>query len=71
MTNNPREFDWSAATWEGAHREQLRRWSRLSFREKMLALEEMCDLAFATVENRKRLKLPYFAPHTGELVRPS
>lgn len=35
---------WQAATFEGARREQLRRWSRLSLREILLALEEMEEL---------------------------
>lgn len=39
------EIDWSLATWEGARREQLRRWSELSLTEMILALEEMEALA--------------------------
>lgn len=37
--------DWSLATYDGARREQLRRWSRLSLREIVEALEEMQQLA--------------------------
>lgn len=33
--------DWSLTTWEGARREQLRRWSELSLDRIILALEEM------------------------------
>jgi hypothetical protein len=38
-------IDWSLTTWEGARREQLRRWSRMSLAEMILALEEMQVLA--------------------------
>jgi hypothetical protein len=38
-------IDWSLTTWEGARREQLRRWSRMPLREMILALEEMQVLA--------------------------
>ena len=37
--------DWSAATFDGARREQVRRWSQLSLREVIAALEEMEQLA--------------------------
>ena len=38
-------IDWSLTTWEGARREQLRRWAKLSLREILLAQEEMQELA--------------------------
>lgn len=38
-------IDWSLTTWEGAEREQLRRWSRLSLEEVIRAQEEMQSLA--------------------------
>ncbi len=34
-------IDWSLTTWEGAEREQLRRWAKLSLEEIVLAQEEM------------------------------
>ena len=34
-------IDWSLTTWEGARREQLRRWSQMPLAEMILALEEM------------------------------
>ena len=37
--------DWRLTTWEGAEREQLRRWSQLSLEEIVLAQEEMQALA--------------------------
>ncbi|HEY1661152.1 MAG TPA: hypothetical protein VGI03_01925 [Verrucomicrobiae bacterium] len=36
---------WQSVTWDGARREQLRRWQKLSLREKMEAVEEMGLLA--------------------------
>jgi hypothetical protein len=46
-TGKPRErdIDWSLTTWEGARREQTRRWARMSLSEMILALEEMQALA--------------------------
>jgi len=38
-------IDWSLTTWEGAEREQLRRWAELSLEEIVLAQEEMQELA--------------------------
>lgn len=37
--------DWGLTTWEGARREQLRRWAALPLERIILALEEMQDLA--------------------------
>ena len=38
-------IDWSLTTWEGARREQLRRWAKLSLEQILLAHEEMRELA--------------------------
>jgi hypothetical protein len=38
-------IDWSLTTWEGAQREQLRRWSQLTLEQIILAQEEMRELA--------------------------
>jgi hypothetical protein len=35
------EIDWSLTTWEGARREQLRRWAALPLESVVSALEEM------------------------------
>lgn len=45
--NEPPEdgIDWSLTTWEGARREQLRRWAALPLENVIMALEEMQDLA--------------------------
>ena len=37
--------DWTVTTYAGARREQLRRWSRLSLPQIILALEEMEELS--------------------------
>ena len=37
-------IDWRLTTFEGARREQLRRWAELPLEEIILALEEMEDL---------------------------
>ena len=46
-TDNPETdgIDWSLTTWEGARREQRRRWSNMTLSEMILALEEMQVLA--------------------------
>ena len=44
-SENKDEIDWSLTTWEGSRREQIRRWSKLSLREILLAQEEMQELA--------------------------
>ena len=34
-------IDWSLTTWDGARREQVRRWLRLSVRERLEAVDRM------------------------------
>jgi hypothetical protein len=63
------EIDWESCTFEGSEREQLRVWSRLPLRRKLLALEEMGDLASKMLAWRKSRGLPYIDPETGELVK--
>jgi len=64
------QVDWETCTFEGAEREQLRIWSRLPLRQKLLAVEEMCDLARKSVDWRISQGLPYIDPATGDLVKP-
>lgn len=40
-----RDVDWSLTTWEGARREQKRRWAALPLEQAIMALEEMETLA--------------------------
>lgn len=39
------EFDWRLTTFEGARREQLRRWAQLPLENILRAIEEMQELA--------------------------
>ena len=65
----PREIDWESCTFEGSEREQLRVWIRLPLRRKLMALEEMGELAGRMLEWRKVRGLPYIDPATGDLVK--
>lgn len=38
-------IDWSLTTWQGARREQMRRWAELPLERIVSALEEMEELA--------------------------
>ena len=63
-------IDWSLCTWKGSRREQHRTYLALPFRRKLELLEELCDHARFTLEDRRRRGLPYLDPYTGEVVRP-
>ena len=52
---DPSVIDWSLTTWEGARREQMRRWSELPLERIILALEEMEDLAERFAASRDRV----------------
>ena len=39
------KFDWRMTSFEGACREQLRRWARLPLEQILLAIEEVQDIA--------------------------
>lgn len=45
MGEIPDDIDWSLTRWEGSRRAQLRRWRALSLRQRLLALEEMTEIA--------------------------
>ena len=38
-------IDWSLTTWEGARREQLRRWAKLPSEQIVAAQEEMAEIS--------------------------
>ena len=38
------KIDWSLTTWEGARREQIRRWAQLPLENVVAALEEMQEI---------------------------
>ena len=59
--DSPDAIDWSLTTWEGARREQLRRWSQLPLDRIVLALEEMQELSdwlSRPMEDSRSEKLP-------------
>jgi len=56
-------IDWSLTTWQGARREQLRRWAELPLDRIVSALEEMEDLA-------NRLNLERGAPPRAGRIDP-
>lgn len=39
------DFDWRRTSFEGARREQLRRWAQLPLENILLAIEEMEDIS--------------------------
>ncbi len=41
----PTDFDWRLTSFEGARREQLRRWAQLPLEHILRAIEEMQDIA--------------------------
>lgn len=48
MPNNESQlpdFDWRITSFEGARREQLRRWAELPLEDILLAIEEMQDIS--------------------------
>ena len=66
MTDTDPEIDWALTTWEGSRREQLRRWRRLSLRERLRAIEEMADISrrFEEMRNRRKRETPGSAERT-------
>jgi hypothetical protein len=45
MPRERKNGSWESCTWDGARREQLRRWGKLSLREKLKAVEAMGEVA--------------------------
>ena len=60
MSEIPDDIDWSLTSWEGSRRAQLRRWRALSLRQKLLALEEMTEIAehFGRMRETGKLRGP-------------
>lgn len=56
--------DWEKTSWEGARREQLRRWAQLPLDRIIASLEEMAELA-----PRVGGEAPESAPRAGESPR--
>ena len=68
-TCDPSGMGWTQCTAAGSERAQLLVWRSLSLRQKLAAVEEMCDLSRRLLAQRQRAGLPYFDPRTGELVK--
>jgi CRISPR-associated protein Csx17 len=45
MSEAQGNIDWSKTTFDGSRREQVRRWLKLSVRERLEALNELTELA--------------------------
>jgi hypothetical protein len=45
VSNELGQFDWRLTTFEGARREQLRRWAALPLEQTIRALEEMEEMS--------------------------
>lgn len=53
-TPHEEPIDWRLTTWEGARREQLRRWAALPLENVITALEEMENLAAELSASREK-----------------
>ncbi|MGA3285742.1 MAG: hypothetical protein ABSD57_14955 [Verrucomicrobiota bacterium] len=53
MAHKRRSNSWDTCTWEGARHEQLRRWGKLTLREKLKAVEEMGKVAARFAKMRR------------------
>lgn len=69
MSGLPEDTDWSKTTFEGAERENLLAWQKLSFDEKLHANESMNEMFEEIIRRKKANGEPYIDPETGELVR--
>jgi hypothetical protein len=54
MARKSRNDPWDACTWEGARREQLRRWRKLTLRQKLQAVEAVVEMNARFAEFRRR-----------------
>ena len=45
MSTEDDNIDWSLTTWEGARREQMRRWAALPLEQIIQAIEDMGEFA--------------------------
>jgi hypothetical protein len=54
------DFDWRLTSFEGARREQLRRWAQLPLEDILLAIEEMQDISqqLGTMPTQSRTTRP-------------
>jgi len=48
---------WNSCTWNGARHEQLRRWGKLTLREKLQAVEDMGEIAAHFAKRHRQRKI--------------
>ena len=60
VEQQPESIDWSLTTWEGAQREQMRRWAALPLERIILALEEMQELGERLSPSITRVEPPKY-----------
>ena len=58
--------DWSSCTWQGAREAHLEAFRRLSFQDKLQALEEWCDISRSMITRRQRRGLPTIPLQTDD-----
>lgn len=63
-TVNEAAIDWSKCTWEGARLEQLRAFRQLSLRDKLQAVEEMCDV-IRKLDAARRNRIRHHSQESG------
>lgn len=44
MAHKRKNGSWDSCTWEGAKREQMRRWNKLTLRQKLQAVEAIGEM---------------------------
>jgi hypothetical protein len=69
-TCDPSGMGWEQCTAEGSERSQLVVWTSLSIRDRLQALDELCERSRRLLAWRRRSGLPYFDPATGRLIGP-
>ncbi len=62
---------WEQFSSEGSELAQLKVCLAMSIRERLLALDELCELSQRMLASRQRAGLPYWDPYTGKLVSSS
>jgi len=57
MAHKRKNGSWDSCTWEGAKREQTRRWNKLTLRQKLQAVEAILEMN-ARFAKMRRLSRP-------------
>lgn len=59
-------IDWRLCTWQGARKAQLQAFQKLSLREKLFALEELCDVSSRLISVRQQRGEPTHPLHSDD-----